>query len=502
MSTRESDLSYGGRPRIRIAMFWPPLLANFPTAESFSTTEWRWTLLSIGIATILLTIGLISTGIFLFRKKHTDRALLYFGLFVLLYAIREFMRAAPLLSVFAVPPAVAGGVERIITDTISLPTILMFLEVVQPRWRRIFLWYLGLQLAYAAVAIPLDHLGIARRAVDITNSLLVLFSWILLVTFLFFLRPPGRLPRELRVVAVGLAVFGIFVLHANLTGLHLVPGRDVEPAGFLFFVCTLGYFVAHRIFAREESLFAIQKELEIAEQIQTSILPRGVPLLCGVEIAARYRPMSAVAGDFYDFLTFERNHLGILIADVTGHGVPAALIASMLKVAFASQWAHAADPARVLTGLNQTLCGKFEDHFVTAAYLYVDLDAKNISYAGAGHPPLLFRNRSKGEARAIEQNGLFLGMFPEAAYLSIEMPLQPGDRYVLYTDGLPESKNAAGEEFGIARCMKVLDSYPQLPASGIADQLLGEISRWAATAKGSVPLQEDDMTLIVVDCEE
>src|SRR5277367_5369411 len=151
--------------------------------------------------------------------------------------------------------------------------------------------------------------------------------------------------------------------------------------------------------------------------------------------------MSAVAGDFYDFLTLENNRLGILIADVTGHGVPAALIASMLKVAFAGQAAHAVDPARVLTGLNQALCGKFEDHFVTAAYLYADLDAKIIRYAGAGHPPLLVSNLGNGGARAVEQNGLFLGMFPEAEYSSTEARLQPGDQYVLYTDGLPECKN-------------------------------------------------------------
>ena len=91
-------------------------------------------------------------------------------------------------------------------------------------------------------------------------------------------------------------------------------------------------------------------------------------------------------------------------------------------------------------------------------------------------------------------------MFPEASYSSVEMQLQPGDRYVLYTDGLPESKNATGEEFGLTRCLKVLDSHPRLGAAAIADQLLSEISSW--TAQGSVRLQEDDMTLIVVDCKE
>jgi phosphoserine phosphatase RsbU/P len=490
-------LSYRRRPRIRIAMFLHLYVANLAAADPVSTAEWRWAILALAISAILLTIGFLATGVFLFRKKTTDRTLLYFGVYVILYGLRVFLRASPLLPVFAISPAVADHIIRAITFTFSVFLLFLFLEIVQARWRRVIWWALGLQLVFATIAIPLDLLGIGRRQVDITNSLLVLVSWILLIVLLFFLRPAGRLPRDLRVVAIGLGVLGLFVVHANLTGLHLVGGRDLEPAGFLFFVCTLGYLVAHRIFVKEESLFSIQKELEIAEQIQASILPRDVPRRAGIEIAARYLPMSAVAGDFYDFLTFERNHLGILIADVTGHGVPAALIASMLKVAFASQSVHAADPARVLAGLNQALCGKFEEHFVTAAYLYVDLDAKIIRYAGAGHPPLLFSNRSNGHARSIEENGFFLGMFPEAEYASLEMRLQPGDRYVLYTDGLPESKNIAGEEFGVARCAQFMKSSAHLPAAELADDLLREIARW--TARVSENIQEDDMTLLVMD---
>ena len=249
-------------------MFLDVLTANLAAESSISVNEWRWTIVSIGIGAILLSIGLVSTGIFLFRKKSTDRTLLYFGLFVLLYAIREFLRAAPLVSVFAIPAAVAEHIARTITFTFALPLTFLFLEIVQARWRRFFLWSLGLQLVFAAFAIPLDLFGIARRAVDIGNALLVLGSWVLLIIFLFFLRPPGRLPLELRVVAVGLAVFGLFVLHAILTGLHLVPGRDVEPAGFLFFVCTLGYFVAHRIFARERVFSQFRKNLRLPSEFK------------------------------------------------------------------------------------------------------------------------------------------------------------------------------------------------------------------------------------------
>jgi phosphoserine phosphatase RsbU/P len=171
----------------------------------------------------------------------------------------------------------------------------------------------------------------------------------------------------------------------------------------------------------------------------------------------------------------------------------------MLKGAFAGQREHAQHPELVLVGLNKALCGKFEEHFVTAACLYADLDAKIVRYAGAGHPPLLLGSCSNGGARFIEQNGLLLGMFPEAVYSSIEIPLQQGDRYVLFTDGLPESASAKEEEFGLSRCKQFLESHSRLPPAALADALLSEIARWSSRSSGR--LQQDDMTLIVIDCQ-
>src|SRR6516225_756295 len=136
-----------------------------------------------------------------------------------------------------------------------------------------------------------------------------------------------------------------------------------------------------------EQLLALNTALEMARQIQLSILPHTLPKLSRLDIAARFLPMTSVAGDFYDFIRVDDEHLGILIADVSGHGLPSALIASMLQVALTAQAAYAAEPAKVLSGLNSALCGKFTQNFVTAAYVYVDLEQNLIRYAGAGHPP-------------------------------------------------------------------------------------------------------------------
>jgi serine phosphatase RsbU (regulator of sigma subunit) len=187
----------------------------------------------------------------------------------------------------------------------------------------------------------------------------------------------------------------------------------------------------------------------------------------------------------------------VLVADVTGHGVPAALIASMLKVAFAGQGAHAHDPALVLTGLNRALCGKFEEHFVTAAYLFVDLEKSLLRYSAAGHPPLMLASGAGGIVREIEKNGQMLGMFPEAVYSSVEICVGPRDRCLLYTDGILEAKNAAGEEFGKSRCEEFLETQRDIPAALFANALLENIAGFSG--HNSARAQEDDITLLVLD---
>jgi len=245
-----------------------------------------------------------------------------------------------------------------------------------------------------------------------------------------------------------------------------------------------------------QQLFTIQKELETARQIQLSILPSEIPKIEGLDIAARYVPMTSVAGDFYDFIVVDEKHIGILVADVSGHGMPAALIASMLKIALSTQEAHAADPAQVLLGLNRVLCGKFQHHYVTAAYLFVDMQKRTLTYAGAGHPPLLLWGGSSKGVRTVMENGMFLGRFPFATYSSVELPLQSGDRALLYTDGILETANSAGVEFGTDGFTRFLVTEQSTPADHFADQLLEELSRWSA--RGSAEDLDDDITMVAI----
>jgi sigma-B regulation protein RsbU (phosphoserine phosphatase) len=244
-------------------------------------------------------------------------------------------------------------------------------------------------------------------------------------------------------------------------------------------------------------LLSINNELEMARQIQLSILPHEIPKIQGLEIAVRYKPMSSVAGDFYDFIVVDEKHIGILVADVTGHGLPAALIASMLQSALCAQAVHASDPGYVLAGLNHALCGKFDHNFVTAAYAYIDMEERTLTYAAAGHPPMLVCRKPDGEAQEIVENGLFLGMFPEAVYRSLKIPVETGDRCVLYTDGVPETQNKLEEEFGAERFMRFMERNQRLSVDRFPDALLNEVFRWSGNVEGRD--QQDDLTLLAVD---
>jgi sigma-B regulation protein RsbU (phosphoserine phosphatase) len=246
-----------------------------------------------------------------------------------------------------------------------------------------------------------------------------------------------------------------------------------------------------------KQLLDINAEFEMARQIQLSILPHALPNLEGLEIAARYLPMTSVAGDFYDFIAIDDKHLGILIADVSGHGLPSALIASMLQVALTAQGANASEPAKVLSGLNHALCGKFTYNFVTAAYVYLDLKDNFMRYAGAGHPPLLLCRSSSGKAAKVLENGLVLGMFPGATYETLELPLEPGDRIVLCTDGIPEAPNRVQEQYGTDRLMRFMENNTSLRADQFADTFLHELSLWSE--QSSEQGQQDDITLLVID---
>jgi sigma-B regulation protein RsbU (phosphoserine phosphatase) len=295
-------------------------------------------------------------------------------------------------------------------------------------------------------------------------------------------------------LAAGTLVFAMEALYVNVVrpwGYN--PPHILDSLGFAVLLLSFGYVALQVVFASVRRLLSIESELSIAREIQTSILLGSSPELKDLRVIAVYRPMTAVAGDFYDFIPVDENRVGVLVADVSGQGVPAALIAAMIKVALQSILPCANDAREVLRGLNRILCGQLHDQFITAAYLSIDTQNRKALYSAAGHPPLL-RSRG-GKVERIESNGIVFGVTSDPDYPVCDMPISPGDRFLLYTDGVIEPENASGDSFGHCKLDQVVQKNQSLPPSELVDQLLLEIRKCQPASVA----QQDDITLIVID---
>lgn len=450
----------------------------------------------IVLGSIILFIGLAACGIAVIRRGGKVRILVWQGILCAMYGARLLAQTP---AAFEVLPRFAWAsrtaVIWIITYLIILPVLLFWLELSLGKLRRFLQVTL---IAVSAVAVA----GIGSTLFTETPDRFLPYYQFVVIWFSLAVAVVHAVPRlakrflviHSRIAAIGVLVLSLAVLHANLKGfLHLPAYPAFEPLAFTAFVFSLGIVAAESVFADERRLLSIENELEIAREIQNSILPTGAPQLNRLRLHAVYRPMTAVAGDFYEFIPVDLNRMGLLVADVSGHGVPAALIAAMIKVAVQSVLSCAHEPAEVLRRLNHILSGQMRGQFVSAAYLWLDTEIGRGLYSAAGHPPLL--RWREGRLGRIESNGTLIGVRPDSDYPALEMPLNQGDRFLLYTDGVVEPENGAGESFGDGKLAQVVGENQSSPPSELSEKLLSEIRRWQPASV----TQQDDITLIVID---
>lgn len=447
------------------------------------------------LGAVFAALGAAALALSAVGSRSKDRSLASLGVVCMAYGMR-LMGQSELITVFG-GPRFWDYLNAFVTYFILVPFGILIEQLTGRGWKSSIrlLWQLEIPYAVAAAAVDLamHQPGYCEPAnpwvvgVNIVNGLMNLVIY----------RNHVRLRSDLKVVLAGFIVFLVLAGRQTYAPNWALPEWfNLEPLGMLVFLSTLGYWAARRVFANERTLAVMNYELDTARRIQMAILPGEAGATSGIDVAARYIPMTAVAGDFYDYLEPGEGKFGVLVADVCGHGVPAALVASMLKVAFTAQASHAAEPARLLDHINQTLCGKLERSFVTAIYVFVDRQALQLRYAGAGHPPLLLR-RPDGSLQTLLKNGLPLGRFPAARYSDASLELQPGDRLLLYTDGIPEAQNKASEFFGAERLNGFLQSNGHGSPAEFADAFLQHLTAWSGRRAGES--FDDDTTLVVLD---
>jgi sigma-B regulation protein RsbU (phosphoserine phosphatase) len=428
------------------------------------------------------TVALVTAAFCLLRRKF-DALLVYFALFAFLYGQRLWIQSG-LLDIL-IPQSMFFDKLRSVSDYLVPIPAFLFFSTVGFINRRIKVAGYTLTLIMAGLAIATVVFG-PSHSYHMINNVVVIVALVGMIAQ--SIRNPTA-DRDFVVIRAGLFVFVALALWDNVAGAFGLRSK-IEPYGFVVLLGALGYVAARRTLQRDQQLNQIQKELEVAQRIQLSILPADFPNSANFRVAARYLPMSAVAGDFYDFIVADEKQAGLLIADVSGHGVPAALIASMVKLAATAQRAHASDPAGFLAGMNAVLFGNTQQQFVTAAYVYLDSETRELRYSAAGHPAMLLLRA--GQVTEIVENGLILAAFDPVTYCNVTHRLEPGDRLLLYTDGILEAADGKGDFFGSAALCALVQQTGKLSPADAAERIVSVVRQWS-------PSQEDDLTVMVCD---
>ncbi len=247
--------------------------------------------------------------------------------------------------------------------------------------------------------------------------------------------------------------------------------------------------------AREEVLIHLQEqEREIAEAkaIQEKLLPRDIPQLPGYKIASAWQSARLVGGDYFDILPLDEKTLGICIADVAGKGMPAALLMSNLQAAVRGLSSPSLAPDLLCSRLNSIVYRNTDsDRFITFFYAHLDGPTRRLAYVNAGHNAP-FVVRSDGSHERLREGGAVLGVFDSRNYEMGSVQLFPGDRVILFTDGVTEACSPAGEEFGEARLLRLLEDHRKLSADELQAKIL------AVTSESSGGRWQDDATLLVL----
>jgi sigma-B regulation protein RsbU (phosphoserine phosphatase) len=246
--------------------------------------------------------------------------------------------------------------------------------------------------------------------------------------------------------------------------------------------------VQTRTFQLEEQ----EKELETAREIQGRLIPARIPQLPNLEIVGSYQPARVVGGDYFDVIKFSDTRVAVCIADVVGKGIAAALLMANVQAAVKAFAVENVAPSEICAQLNRALCSNLAlGKFVTFFYCVIDTTARTLAYSNAGHCfPLL--HRSRGNAELLGDGGIVLGIFPDSKYWDVTVQFDPGNKVLLFTDGITEATNTRDEEYGEARLRQRLDVDSSSETAALHRKLMQEVSDFCL---GNFA---DDATLVLI----
>jgi serine phosphatase RsbU (regulator of sigma subunit)/DNA-binding transcriptional regulator YhcF (GntR family) len=279
-------------------------------------------------------------------------------------------------------------------------------------------------------------------------------------------------------------VLGVLRLAPKATG----EEYDAQDLDFLAAVSEQVAIAANQFRMRDE-----RQESEYALDIQRGLLPREIPQVPGLTIAGAWQPAKMVGGDYYDVFKLSESQLALVVADISGKGMPAALLMSNLQATAKAYATSESSPKGLCDKVNRAICDSIASgKFITLFYAVLDAVGRRLTYTNAGHNPPLVGGHDR-TCRKLETGGTVLGMFADASYEQASIDLLPGDRLVMFTDGITEAADSKGQEFGEERLIALLSEYPAAAAaSDLRDAIMQGVTEFC---RGDFA---DDATLLTV----
>lgn len=292
-------------------------------------------------------------------------------------------------------------------------------------------------------------------------------------------------------------VIGVMVL-ANRTGHSRFAASDLSLAQALAAQASVPIHYADLQETLEEKR-QLDRDMQIAQQIQSSLLPQDIPQISNIDIATFNHPALDIGGDYYDFIQIDKKHIGIVIADVSGKGIGGALMMAVCRSVLQTNAKNKKDPSEVLIQLNDTLSSNLaEDMFISMLYMILNTDTYHINYARAGHEPPIILHRESKEIDREETDGIAIGLVDAPTFSSIiktkEIQLKSGDLVITYTDGITEAMNNKGEEWGLDQLIKTINDHSDNSATNLLNRIEDKVLGFTGDTN-----QYDDMTMVAIN---
>lgn len=344
------------------------------------------------------------------------------------------------------------------------------------------------QLSSTLLALPIAFIfALITYRYDLTTILFSLLGTKVLLDLALVFIYPGSLPGLVGIAVVAIAIFFLLV------GIYLV----FRPQSAEDYESYVPEYV-NRISEKERFL----RELEIARSVQMRFLPQKLPDSPSLEIVSLCQPAMEVGGDYYDFVQISERYMSVLIGDVSGKGVSAAFYMTMVKGIIKTLSRKVMKPAALLAEANEIFCENApRDVFITIIYGIFDLEERTLTFASAGHNPLIIWKKKTGAAQLVNPRGIALGLDKGPQYRAIiedsVIPIEEDDIYVFYTDGVTEAMNTKQEIFGEERLCETIQQNANFPPRILQKKIIEAVSDFS----GKEP-QHDDFTMIVIKVKE